>query len=183
MSNPRVEMADEEKVRTAIHKRQELMKIAMEVQEKDNIEKHDVLAEGRHYQVGGSSSSASALGETDVVIRTQAIKKKKSEDDGTDLTERHNKRAKEMCVAGEMEVSEIIVNKEDETESWSFGDEAQWAMDDRSGRRIDVELAKGSKGGGGNFHRKFASLGGVQLGRMPCKRTGKDPYFDEVGWN
>ena len=91
------EMADEEKVRTAKRKRQESMKIAMEVQEKDNIEKDDVVAEGRHYQVGGSSSSASALGETDVVMRTQA-KRDRSEDDGTDLTERLNKRAKEMGV-------------------------------------------------------------------------------------
>ena len=137
----RQRMADEEKVRTAKRKRQEFMKIAMEVQEKDNIEKDDVVAEGRHYQVGGSSSSASALGESDVVMRTQA-KRDRSEDDGTDLTERLNKRAKEMGVAEEMEVSEIIVNQEDETESWSFGDEAQWAMDDRSGRAIDVELVK-----------------------------------------
>ena len=41
----------------------------------------------------------------------------RSEDGGTDLTERLNKRAKEMGVAEEMEVSEIIVNQEDETES------------------------------------------------------------------
>ena len=52
-------------------------------------------------------------------MRTQA-KRDRSEDDGTDLTERLNKRAKELGVTEEMEVSEIIVNQEDETESWSF---------------------------------------------------------------
>ena len=36
-------------------------------------------------------------------------------------------------------MAEITVNQEDEMESWSFGDEAQWAMDDRSGRPIDVK--------------------------------------------
>ena len=165
-------MADEEKVRTEKRKRQEFMKIAMEVQEKDNIE-DDVVAEGRHYQVGGSSSSASALGETDVVMRTQA-KRDRSEDNGTDLTERLNKRAKEMGVAEEMEVSEIIVNQEDETESRSFGEEAQWAMDDRSGRPIDVELVKEARAEEVTF---MESLPVWEVSSLEeCRaRTGKDP--------
>ena len=41
-----------------------------------------------------------------------------------------------------MEVAEITVHQEDEMASWSCGDEAHWAMDDRTGRPIDVELVK-----------------------------------------
>ena len=37
---------------------------------------------------------------------------------------------KAMSAAEEMEVAEIIESQEDEMESWSFGDEAQWAIDD-----------------------------------------------------
>ena len=146
------------------------MKIAMEVQEKDNIKKDDVVAEGRYDQVGGWSSSTSALGETDV-MRTQA-ERDRSEDDGTDLTERLNKRATEMGVAEE-EVSEITVNQEDEIESWSCGDEAQWAMDDRSGRPMD-ELVKDATAEKATFMESLpvCDVSGLEECRA---RTGKDP--------
>ena len=101
-------MADEERVRTAKRERQEFMKIAMEVQEKEHIKKHEVVTEGRYDKVGGSSSSASAFRETDVVMHAQ-VKRDRSEDDQTDLTERLNKRTKKMSAAEEIEVAEIIV--------------------------------------------------------------------------
>ena len=165
------EMADEEKVRTAKRRRQEFMKIAMEVQEIENIKKDEVVAQGGCDQVGGSSSSAALWG-THVVMHTQA-KRDRSEDDQTDLTERLNKRTKEMSAAEEMEVAETTVNQEDEMESWSFGDEAQWAMDDHSGRTIDVELVKEARAEEVTF---MESLPVWEMSSLEeCRaRTGKD---------
>ena len=82
-----------------------------------------------------------------------------------------------MSVAEEMEVAEITVNQEDEMESWSFGDEAQRAMDDRSGRLIDVELVKEARAEEVIFMESFPVLGGVQHGRVSCK-NGKGSHFD-----
>ena len=79
-----------------------------------------------------------------------------------------------MGVAEEMEVSEITVNQEDETESWSFGDEAQWAMDDRSGRPNDVEVVTEARAEEVTFMESVPVWEVSSL--EECRaRTGKDP--------
>ena len=64
-----------------------------------------------------------------MVVHGQA-KRDWSEEDQTDLTERLNKRSKDMSTAEEMEVAEITVNQEDKMESWSLDTRhSQWASD------------------------------------------------------